>query len=67
MLMIKVALWIEGCKRAFHDRWPDGLRNESGSGIVETVVIVAAGAAIAIAAMAAIAAAVELKVGSIQL
>ena len=66
MLKIKVALWIEGCKRVFHDRWPDGLKNESGQ-VVETVVIVAAGAAMAILAMAAIAAAVEVKVGSIQL
>jgi len=67
MLEIKVALWIEGAKRIFYERWPDGLRNESGSGIVETVVIVAAGAVIAIGAMAAIAAAVDLKVASIQL
>lgn len=66
MLKIKVALWIERCKRAFDDRWTDGLRNESGQ-VVETVVIVAAGAAMAILAMAAIAAAVDLKVASIQL
>lgn len=66
MVTSKIAHLVETCRRGLYARWPDGLRDERGE-VVEKVIIVAAATVIAIGAMAAIAAAVELKVGSLRL